>query len=82
MSSSQFPYTPPTVAEAIASIQRAYERGADYLIIDNRQQRWLWEAAELGVSEGLLEEPTEVSDDQWSELRYRFTKKGRGGGDG
>jgi hypothetical protein len=70
-------YTPPTLEEATDSIRRAAAYGDDYIFIDNRRQRWLWDAAELGVQAGLLQNPEQVDFEQSTEIRYRFTEKGR-----
>lgn len=71
--------TDPTIDGARAALVRANARGAyDYVIIDDRRQRWLWMAAEISVEQGWLEPGVLVQlDEQSSELRFRVTEAGR-----
>lgn len=70
----------PTVEDARAALVRANNSGRrfDFVVIEDRRQRWLWAAAEIGVEQGWLKPGKLVQlDEQSSELRYYLTDAGR-----
>lgn len=72
--------TSPTVEEARAALVRANTNGRpfDYVVIYDRREAWLWQAAELSVEQGWLQPGKLVElDEQSSELRYYLTDAGR-----
>lgn len=66
------------VDELEASLRRAFTNPrTDYIIIDDRRQRFLSESAALGVEKGWLTEEFVEIDSQYSQYRYRLTDVGR-----
>lgn len=64
--------------ELEAALKRAFVDGkADYIILDDRRQRFLIESACLGVEKGWLDEEFVEIEEQYSQLRYRLTDDGR-----
>lgn len=64
--------------ELEASLKRAFvDNRADYIILDDRRERFLIEGAMLGVEKGWLNEEFVEIDDQYSQLRCRLTEEGR-----
>lgn len=65
-------------AEYEASLRRAFVAGrADYIIIDDRRQRFLIEGADYGLRQGWLSAQQVDIDDQSTQIRYRLTAAGR-----
>lgn len=64
-------------AELEAALRRAFvQHRADYILIDNRRDRFLCESAKLGLDRGWISgEVLEL--EQSTEVRYRLTEGGR-----
>ena len=63
-----------------ASLRRAFvDDKADYIVLYDRRERFLWESAAYGTERGWLDSGTLLSDadEQSSEMRFRLTDKGR-----
>jgi hypothetical protein len=61
-----------------ASLRRAFvDHRADFIIIDDRRQRFRGESATFGEERGWLNGRLVQLDDQTSEIRYRLTESGR-----
>jgi hypothetical protein len=63
----------------LVSLVRAFRDGAaDFIVIDSRHKNFQIQAAEYGVSEGLLSFEELGSDEaQYTEWRYRLTPLGK-----
>lgn len=62
-----------------ASLRRAFVDGkADYIVLYDRRQRFLWESANYGMIQGWLTDGQLLQlDEQSSEVRFRLTPEGR-----
>ena len=64
--------------ELEAALLRAFvDNRADFILLDDRRERFLIESATLGVEKGWLSEEFIEIDDQYSQLRYRLTDEGK-----
>ena len=64
--------------ELEAALLRAFvDNRADFILLDDRRERFLIESATLGVEKGWLSDEFIEIDDQYSPLRYRLTDEGK-----
>lgn len=70
-------YTPPTIEEAKEKLGRVIKRGADFVYVSSRCERWALDAIALMQKEGYLGPCEESGDEQSTIWKFRFTKKAR-----
>jgi hypothetical protein len=61
-----------------ASLRRAFvDSKCDFIILDDRHQRFLIESVNFGVEQGWLKGSWAGADEQDEHMRFRLTKKGQ-----
>lgn len=65
-------YVSPTLEEAKEKAIRAFRRGADYLFADSRRDQWIFDACEVLVKKGLLNEAEIIRSEEQQYMQYRW----------
>lgn len=71
-------YEPPTVEEVREKLAAAIAKGARYVYLDSKRDRWGIDATTIGVAQGWLTQGVmKEIDEQYSQMRFDFTDKAR-----